>query len=127
VALDAEHADRPVHDRLRHLDGDLDDATLSLLAEEVGSGSALVVLGREVDRDAVYADFLALSPLVSVGSYVVVTNTIVNGHPVWAGFGPGPAEAVKKIMTSHGDFVPDTTMEKYSLSYNPGGFLKRVR
>jgi cephalosporin hydroxylase len=127
LALQADPADRPTHDRIRHLDGDLDEATLSRLADSVGDGTALVVLGRQADRDAVYGDFLALSPLVSVGSHVVVTNTIVNGHPVWAGFGPGPAEAVKKILTSHGDFVPDTSMEKYSLTFNPGGFLKRVR
>ena len=70
--------------------------------------------------------FEAYAPLVPVGSYVVVTDTIVNGHPVWPAFGPGPAEAVKQILTSHGEFVADPTMEKYSLTFNPGGFLKRV-
>ena len=69
----------------------------------------------------------AYAPLVPVGSYVVVTDTIVNGHPVWPAFGPGPTEAVKQILSSHGEFVSDSRMEKYSLTFNPGGFLHRVR
>jgi hypothetical protein len=46
---------------------------------------------------------------------------------VWPEFGPGPAESVKQILNARGEFVPDPTMEKYSLTFNPGGFLKRVR
>ena len=65
--------------------------------------------------------------LVPVGSYVVIADTIVNGHPVWPEFGDGPAESVKQILNLHGEFVADPTMEKYSLTFNPGGFLKRVR
>jgi cephalosporin hydroxylase len=51
---------------------------------------------------------------------------VVNGRPVWPSFGPGPGEAVKQILARHGDFVPDPAMEKYALSFNPGGFLRRV-
>jgi cephalosporin hydroxylase len=46
---------------------------------------------------------------------------------VWPAFGPGPAEAVKKILSLYGEFVADPLLEKYSLTFNPGGFLKRVR
>ena len=72
-------------------------------------------------------EFEAYAPLVPVGSYVVVADTIVNGHPVWPGFGPGPArgrEADPRPRTA--SFVADPTMEKYSLTFNPGGFLRRV-
>ena len=61
-----------------------------------------------------------------VGSYVIVADTVVNGRPVWPAFGPGPAEAVKRILAMHGNFVADPLMEKYSSTFNPGGFLKRV-
>ena len=40
-------------------------------------------------------------------------------------FGPGPHEAVRRILNLHGDFVADTELEKYSLTFNPGGFLRR--
>jgi cephalosporin hydroxylase len=57
---------------------------------------------------------------------VVVTDTIVNGRRAWPSFGPGPFEAVKQILNLHGEFVFDPNMEKYALSFNPGGFLRRV-
>ena len=69
----------------------------------------------------------APGPLVPVGSAVVVTDTIVNGHPVWPGFGPGPAEGVKQILAKHGEFVADPALHKYALTFNPGGYLRRVR
>lgn len=58
---------------------------------------------------------------------MIVTDTVVNGNPVWAGFGPGPAEAVKQILGRNGNFASDPEMEKYHLSFNPAGYLRRVR
>jgi cephalosporin hydroxylase len=73
----------------------------------------------------VLAEFGLYAPMVPVGSYVVVADTVFNGHPVWRNFGPGPWEAVKRI--SGGTFVPDSSREKFGLTLNPNGFLKRVR
>ena len=50
----------------------------------------------------------------------------MNGNPVWPAFGPGPAEAVKRILARHGDFIADPTMEKYSLTFNRSGYLRRI-
>ena len=86
-----------------------------------------MLLGSLVDRFKTMAEFDAYAHLVPVGGYVVVADTIVNGHPVWTGFGPGPLEAVKQILKIHGDFVADPTMEKHSSSFNPSGYLRRVR
>ena len=87
----------------------------------------MVVLGSLVDRHTTSEEFERYAPLVPVGSYVVIADTVVNGHPVWAGFGPGPAEAVKQILARNGNFAPDPKMEKYHLSFNPGGYLRRGR
>jgi cephalosporin hydroxylase/predicted O-methyltransferase YrrM len=95
--------------------------------ELVGGRNAVVVLGACADRAATARQFEAYADLVGVGSYVVVTDTVVNGRPVWPSFGPGPSEAVKQILNLHGEFVPDPDLEKYALSFNPGGFLRRVR
>jgi cephalosporin hydroxylase len=64
--------------------------------------------------------------LVPVGSYVVLEDTILNGHPVWTGFGPGPREAARRLVDS-GEFERDLAPERYALTFNPGGFLKRVK
>jgi len=64
---------------------------------------------------------------VPVGSYVVVEHTIYNGHPVWPGHGPGPNEGVKRILALNEDFAVDSTLERAGVSFNPGGYLKRLR
>ena len=99
------------------------------VAELVGDGDVhgLLVLGERADRHRTTAQFDAYERYVRPGSLVIVTDTVVNGHPVWPAFGPGPAEAVKRILRDHGDFVVDPSMEKYSLSFDTGGYLRRVR
>jgi cephalosporin hydroxylase len=129
LSVDAEErADRPEHARLQYLTGEgYQRKTRDKVEALVAGGRALVVLGAFRDRLLTYREFNAYEALVPVGSYVVVADTIVNGHPVWPGFGPGPAEAVKQILNTNGDFLADPSMEKYSLTFNPSGYLKRVK
>ena len=103
---------RPAVARIRQVIGD--------------AAPVVVVLGSCANTFKTSAEFERLAPFVPPGSYVIVTDTIVNGRPVWPGFGPGPGEAVKRILSTHGDFVADPLMEKYSSTFNPGGYLKRV-
>jgi cephalosporin hydroxylase len=120
--------DLPQHPRLDYLVGKAHEAaTVARVRDAVGPDArVLVVLGAQVNRQRTTAEFEAYASLVPVGSYVVVTDTVVNGHPVWPGFGPGPNEAAKQILSRHGEFVADPLAENYSLTFNPGGFLKRV-
>jgi cephalosporin hydroxylase len=128
VSVDAEaRPDRPVHPRITYVTGaPHTDAVADEVRGLVGAGTALVILGSVADRHRTSEEFDRYRALVPVGSYVIVTDTVVNGHPVWAGFGPGPAEAVKQILARDGSFVPDPDMVKYGLSFNPGGYLRRV-
>ncbi len=130
ISIDPECAeDAPHHPRLQLLQrAPGDAATVDEVRALVGpDAKAVVVLGSSASRDDTIKAFTAYAPFVPVSSYVVVTDTIVNGHPVWPAFGPGPAEGVKQILGRHGEFVHDPDMEKYSLTFNPGGFLRRVR
>ena len=123
-----EMPDPVPHPRLRVLaDPPSDPDAHRRVHDLVGSGSAVVVLGACADRATTARQFEDYAGLVGVGSYVVVTDTVVNGRPVWPSFGPGPFEGVKQILHRHGEFVADPDMEKYALSFNPGGFLRRVR
>ena len=129
VSVDpTDDPDRAVHPRITYVRGrPQDEAPIAEVRSLVGAGRALVILGSCTDRHKTSLEFGAYQDLVPVGSYVVITDTVVNGHPVWPGFGPGPAEAVKQILTRYGDFVADPELEKYSLTFNPGGYLRRVR
>jgi cephalosporin hydroxylase len=122
-----ERAKYPQHARLRYLKGNpIDESTVGQVHEIVGeTPTALVILGSRRGAWHMFEEFQAYSPFAPVGSYVVMMDTILNGNPVLPEFGAGPAEAVKKILRSRTDFVPDPTVEKYGLTFNPGGFLKR--
>lgn len=119
---------RPEHPRITYLCSVATrPETVQQVHELVGRSRALVVLGTRGTPHVTAMEFESYSPMVSSGSYVVVEDTIVNGRPVWPGFGPGPAEGVKRIHRSHpGEWAPDPTFERFGLTFNPGGFLRRL-
>jgi cephalosporin hydroxylase len=130
LSIDRQLAeDLPQHPRITYLEGNAHESKVVLhVKETVGPDSpALVILGSTGSHLRMIHEFEAFHELVPVGSYVVVEETIVNGHPVWPGFGPGPFEATKRILAGHGNFASDPKMEKFALTFNPTGFLKRLR
>jgi cephalosporin hydroxylase len=118
----------PTHPRITYIEGHtLDDEVLAGVRRTVGPDpAALVVLGAAAKQGRTMREFEAYSPLVPVGSYVVVENTILNGNPVLPEFGAGPYEAVKQIVRARPDFAIDTSLERFGLTFNPSGYLKRV-
>jgi cephalosporin hydroxylase/glycosyltransferase involved in cell wall biosynthesis len=130
LSVDHRHADDlPRHHRITYIEGVAHDAgTVRRVNEIVGaSPHALLVLGSCGSVLRTIDEFHAYHGLVPVGSYVIVEETIVNGHPVWPGFGPGPFEATKRILAASGNFAADPKMEKFALTFNPSGFLRRLR
>jgi cephalosporin hydroxylase len=125
-SADCERAEHP---RITYLTGDPRHArTAREVRELVGSSAqTLVILGSQGNRQQMLAEFRHYSPLVPLGSYVVMEDTILNGHPVWPTFGAGPSEAVVHLTNAQSDFVPDPELERWGMTFNPHGFLKRVR
>ena len=128
VSISEHRTPRPEHPRIEYIEASpCEERTGERLRELTGDDPrALVILGSASAAPRIVQEFQALAPLVPVGSYVVVENTIVNGHPVWPGYGPGPTEAVRRILALDGDFVQDTSWEKHGLTFHPGGFLRRI-
>jgi cephalosporin hydroxylase len=67
-----------------------------------------------------------LAPYVNAGSYIIVEDTNVNGHPTFPLHGAGPYEAVEDFLQSNSAFVVDESREKFLMTFNPKGFLKRI-
>ena len=90
------------------------------------AADALVILGLgHVTR--VVGAFERYAPLVPVGGYVVVENTVVNGRPVVSGFGPGPTRRWSPSSVVTATSWPTRAGERYTVTFNGGGYLRRVQ
>jgi len=128
VSVDCRELPRPKHPRIQYVYGETQapevrERVRSLVTNTVGP--VLVIHDADHRFDECLADLQSYGPFVTPGSYLIVEDTNVNGHPVLADWGPGPWEAVDQFLAEHPDFTRDTRREKFMLTYNPGGFLKR--
>ena len=88
-------------------------------------GPVLVTLDSDHSEENVSRELELYAPFVTTGSYLIIEDTNVNGHPVGAKHGPGPWEAVQKFLTLHGEFQQDRECEKHLLTFFPGGWLRK--
>lgn len=85
----------------------------------------LVILDSHHSQWHVAAEIEAYAPLVSPGSYLIVQDSFLNGHPVEPDARPGPFEAIADFLASDDRFTADHTRERMLLTFNPNGFLRR--
>ena len=117
---------RPEHPRIKYLAGSsTDEAIIAEVRRSVGDDHAMVILDSDHSAAHVYNEIVAYSPLVQPGDYLIVEDTNVNGHPVWPDFGPGPMEAVDKFLSENDEFVIDGRCERFLMTLNPRGYLRR--
>lgn len=130
VTIDIEdRPSRPTHPRITYLTGSSTAPEMvARVRDLVGDASPVIVLlDSDHTKDHVLAELHAYSPLVTPGSYLIVEDTNLNGHPVDPEYGPGPMEALDAFLTTHPEFAHDTAQDKFLLSFNPKGYLKRAR
>ena len=128
VSIDIRSAARVQHPRITFLTG---DATSESILEHVrdlarGTERRMVVLDSDHSADHVRRELQAYRDLVTLGSYLVVEDTNLNGHPVMPEHGPGPFEAVTAFLAANDDFEVDRSREKFLLTYFPMGYLRRI-
>lgn len=129
VTIDIEEQPaRPAHPRIDYVLGSSTDVTIAsgVLDGIPAQARVMAVLDSDHTRDHVRAELELYAPRVSPGCYLVVEDTNVNGNPVFPSFGPGPAEAVREFLAEHTEFSVDRGCEKFFLTFNPGGYLRRI-
>ncbi len=122
--------DMPVHKRIKYLSG---SSVSKEIVEQVkefvkDKKKVMVILDSDHSKEHVAKELELYHGLVSKDSYLVVEDSNLNGHPVYSGFGqgPGPMEALKEFLPNHPEFVIDKSKEKFLMTFNPNGYLKRI-
>jgi cephalosporin hydroxylase len=128
ITIDVDAADRPAHPRIRYVLGSSgDEALVTSVLRGRPDEVRMVILDSDHSKSHVSRELELLAAYVTFGSYLIVEDTNINGHPTYPSFGPGPFEAVEEFLASTADFVLDPSREKFLMTFNPRGFLKRVK
>lgn len=118
------------HPRIVCITGDSSSSQVVAQATEYCQDkTVLVIHDGDHQKEAVLRDLYAYADLVSVNSYFVVEDGIVDLMPPGQDFGyytAGPLAAIEQFLRNTPNYVVDTDRERYLLTYNPKGFLKRT-
>jgi cephalosporin hydroxylase len=120
---------RPVHPRISYFIGSSTDPAVLFRVREVlkGKSCGMVILDSDHHRDHVLAEMRAFAGFIPVGGYLIVEDTNINGHPAYSDFGPGPMEAVNDFLAETDTFEVDKACERFLLTMNPSGYLRRCK
>ncbi len=122
--------DKPQHDRITFIKG---SSTAPEVIEQIKSlirpgERVMVFLDSDHHAPHVTQELALYSQLVTPGNYLIVEDTHFNGHPIFPDFGPGPWEAVDNFFATPAaaDFQMERKWEKFLMTFNPRGFLRRT-
>jgi cephalosporin hydroxylase len=101
VDVHSRSRERVSHERITFLVGDsaapaMVEQAFALLPAE--RGPIFLILDSDHRRDHVLRELRAWVPRLRRGDYLIVEDTIVNGHPVRPEHGPGPLEAIAEYL-----------------------------
>jgi len=128
----------PMYKRIKMIQGSsVDQATADLVyAAAAGKEKILVVLDSNHTHEHVFDELRFYAPLVSLNSYIVVFDTIVENLPAnyipgmtrpWS-IGNNPMTAVDAFLAENDQFEINKEIDnKIQISVAPRGYLKRIK
>lgn len=125
----------PMSNRIKMIEGSSIDLDTIEKVHEVAKefNNILVILDSNHTHNHVVEELNAYASLVSVGSYCVVLDTIVEDLPdsifpdrPWAK-GDNPKTAVWQFLENNSDYIIDKTIQnKLKITVAPDGYLRRI-
>jgi cephalosporin hydroxylase len=129
VSLDIEPVrdDYPEHARITYFGGrsSTDPEVVAEVRARAEGKRTLVILDSDHSRAHVEAELAEYAPLVPVGGYVIVEDS--NIGQIREDLLPGPLEAIEAFLGRTDAFEIDRSREKFLITFNPSGYLRRVR
>lgn len=119
--------DLPVHPRIQYVVGSsVLPELVAHVAEACQGKRTMIILDSDHKKPHVLEELKAYSALVTPGCYLIVEDTNVNGHPAFPQHGEGPMEALDEFLAGNSDFAIDQARERFLLTMNPRGYLRRL-
>jgi cephalosporin hydroxylase len=117
------------HPRIRLFEGSSTDPSMvDKIRQTLPAGKGFVILDSDHAMLHVSMELNIYKEFVTPGSYLVVEDTNLNGHPVHKSYGPGPYEAVQDFLKDNPGFIRDDDLWKRNkFSFHSGGWIKRVK
>jgi len=129
VSIDVEPVrdDYPAHPRLTYLGGrsSTDPDVVAEVRARAEGKRTLVILDSDHSQAHVEAELAEYAGLVPVGGYVIVEDS--NIGQIRKDLLPGPLEAIETFLAGTDAFEIDREREKFLITFNPSGYLRRVR
>jgi cephalosporin hydroxylase len=126
----------PMSSRIQMIEGSSTDPEIISQVHSVAADykRIIVILDSNHTHDHVLAELFAYAALVTVGSYIVVFDTVIEDMPTgyfrdrpWDK-GNSPKTAVWEFLKSHPEFEIDKSIQdKLLITVAPDGYLKRVK
>ena len=119
--------DYPTHPRITYLGGrsSTDPDVVATVRERAAGKRTLVVLDSDHSQAHVEAELAVYAELVPVGCYLIVEDS--NIGQIRKDLLPGPLEAIEVFLARTDEFEIDRGREKFLITHNPSGYLRRVR
>ncbi len=129
IGLDIAHADVPEkvksHPRITFIQGDARE-NFPMVEQLIQEDERVMIIE---DSSHTYENTLGVlrmySALVKPGDYFIVEDSICH-HGLNIGPRPGPYEAIETFIKECADFEIDRMREKYGITWNPKGYLRRL-
>lgn len=100
------------------------------LSEAKGFSKILIIEDASHMHEDTLGALRKFSPIVSVGSYFIVEDGIVNELGKEKGFHGGPLRAIREFLTENTDYTVDRSycdMFGKNATFNVNGYLKRIK
>jgi cephalosporin hydroxylase len=117
------------HPRVMYVTGSSVDRKIVEQVKDLAGSfrNRMVILDSDHSKAHVLKELDFYGDLVTPRQYLIVEDTNIHGHPVRTDLPAGPWEALERWLPEHPEFVRDETCERLLLTFNPGGYLRRMR
>jgi cephalosporin hydroxylase len=131
VTIDIEKLHELSHPRITYLIGSsTSEEILSVVRERVAgcSGPIMVILDSDHSRDHVRRELDLYTPFVTVGSYCLVQDGVIDVLSSLRHVRPGPLPAIEDFLKSTNEFeVDEERCSRFIVTHHPKGWLRRSK